>query len=103
MNICFNDNFFHKKWGGSGRPSRPASDGPAFDHGIFPVVYIYSVLNIIHPVKPCQYGLLCLLHEHKCRAYWHGFHSMVATIHPFLDGLRHLYLRSKMLNNYFIV
>jgi len=30
MNSCYNDKFFHEKWGGSGRPSRPASDGPAF-------------------------------------------------------------------------
>jgi len=28
MNSCYNDKFFHDKWGGSGRPSRPASDGP---------------------------------------------------------------------------
>ena len=28
MNSCYNDKFFHKKWGGSGRPSRPASDSP---------------------------------------------------------------------------
>jgi len=26
--LLYNDKFFHKKWGGSGRPSRPASDGP---------------------------------------------------------------------------
>jgi len=27
MNSCYNDKFFHEKWGGLGRPSRPASDG----------------------------------------------------------------------------
>ena len=29
MNSCYNDKFFQEKWGGLGRPSRPASDGPA--------------------------------------------------------------------------
>ena len=29
MNSCYNDKFCPEKWGGSGRPSRPASDGPA--------------------------------------------------------------------------
>ena len=28
MNSCYNDKFFDEKWGGPGRPSRPASDGP---------------------------------------------------------------------------
>jgi len=28
MNSCYNDKFCHKKWRGSGRPSRPTSDGP---------------------------------------------------------------------------
>jgi len=28
MKTCYNDKFFHKKWGGLGRPSRPVSDDP---------------------------------------------------------------------------
>jgi len=31
MNSCYNDKFYPEKWGGLGRPSCPASDGPEGD------------------------------------------------------------------------
>jgi len=41
MNICYN--FSTKKWGGSGRPSRPASDGPGISN--FSVCIADSLLD----------------------------------------------------------
>ena len=48
MNSCYNDNFFHEKWGCSGRPSRPASDGPA----VRPGAMEWAVLLSIRPDIP---------------------------------------------------
>ena len=51
MNSCYNDKFFHKKWGGSGRPSRPASDGPAI------LALFEPTVLCIHCNKPVLHNL----------------------------------------------
>ena len=59
MNSYYNDKFFHEKWSGSGRPSRPASDGLAWVLGVGgngdPHVFILCTAQVGVDVQlPCD-------------------------------------------------